>query len=392
MRNVKRILIWGGLGLLTAFCGLAAQSPISANAAGYRVVKNVSMHKTAYHRAAAKGYVYNLAHTKKLHALKHYPYTTWYATRKITLKHGSQKAVYYKVKSGSTGAKGYVWHRYLKKGKAPFGLKYAKAAVAMDEKTGKILWHKNMNTPRAIASISKLMTLYLVDQKVAGKGTGWNSKVRTSYTGLKSLGNSSVYGGFRFTKNSYTVKQLYEAALIESSNNAAIALGQWVAGGATPAYNRRFVKMMNQQAKKWHLGKASFVTANGMEQNALKYYGYTTSGGNANRVSAKDVALIAKHLLADYPAVLNYSKLGSLKVAGQRCYNYNNLLPGRAYYQASLKVDGLKTGFTDLAGYCFVGTGKKAGHDRLITVVLHDENEFTETRSLMNHVYRNHKI
>ncbi|GAF37973.1 D-alanyl-D-alanine carboxypeptidase [Lentilactobacillus farraginis DSM 18382 = JCM 14108] len=67
-------------------------------------------------------------------------------------------------------------------------------------------------------------------------------------------------------------------------------------------------------------------------------------------------------------------------------------MPGRAYYQASLKVDGLKTGFTDLAGYCFVGTGKKAGHDRLITVVLHDENEFTETRSLMNHVYRNHKI
>ncbi|GAF37971.1 hypothetical protein JCM14108_3062 [Lentilactobacillus farraginis DSM 18382 = JCM 14108] len=54
MRNVKRILIWGGLGLLTAFCGLAAQSPISANAAGYRVVKNVSMHKTAYHRAARR--------------------------------------------------------------------------------------------------------------------------------------------------------------------------------------------------------------------------------------------------------------------------------------------------------------------------------------------------
>lgn len=149
---------------------------------------------------------------------------------------------------------------------------------------------------------------------------------------------------------------------------------------------------MNKQAKAWKLSKATFVTANGMEQNALRGYGYSTPGGNANRVSAKDVALIAKHLIADHPSVLTYAKIGSLKVAGQRCYNYNNLLPGRKYYQSSLKVDGLKTGFTDLAGYCFVGTGKKSGHNRIITVVLHDANEFTETRSLMNHVYKNNLI
>lgn len=371
---------------------LFSTKPLSASASSYRVVKTTTIKKTAYHRASANGAVYNLSHTKKLHLLKRYPYTTWYASKKVILRHRHQNAVYYKVKSSSGSAQGYVWHHYLKKGKAPFGLKYAKAAVAMDAKTGKVLWQRHMNTPRAIASISKLMTLYLVNKKVAGKGAGWNSRVKTSYSGLKTLGNSAVYGGFRFTRNHYTVKQLYAAALIESSNNAAIALGQWVAGGSTPAANRRFIKMMNHQVKVWHLGKAHFVTANGMEQNALRHYGYSVKGGNANLVSAKDVALIAKHLLADYPSILKESKRGSLKVAGQLCHNYNNLLPGRAFYQPSLKVDGLKTGFTDLAGYCFVGTGKKSGHHRLITVVLHDQNEFTETRSLMNHVYRQHRI
>ena len=79
--------------------------------------------------------------------------------------------------------------------------------------------------------------------------------------------------------------------------------------------------------------------------------------------------------------------MGSKTVNGQLCYNYNNMLQGRKYYQASLNVDGLKTGYTPLAGYCFVGTGQKAGKHRVITVVLHDENEFTETQSLMNYAY-----
>lgn len=366
--------------------------PAVAHAAGYRVVKTTTMKKIAYHRASKAGYIYNLSHTRRLHALKTYPYTTWYATKKVILKHNGKNATYYRVKSGSGSVSGYVWHHHLKKGKAPFGLKYAKAAVAMDATSGKVLWHKNMNTPRAIASVSKLMTLYLVDKKVAKTSATWNSRVNTHYAGLKTMGRSGVYGGFKFKQNRYTVRSLYKAALIGSSNNAAIALGQWVAGGSTPTANRRFIKLMNKQAKSWHFGHASFVSANGMEQNALRSYGYSAPGGNANKVSAKDVALIAKHFISDYPSVLTYAKMGNVKIGSQSMHNYNNLLPGRKYAQKSLKVDGLKTGYTDLAGYCFVGTGKKAGHHRVITVVLHDENEFTETRSLMNHVYRTGKI
>lgn len=390
-KRFTRFILMAVAALLSMF-SLMSLKPAAASAAKYSVVSSSNLTKTAYHRASSKGAVYNISHTKRLANLSHYPNTTWYATKKVTLKHGSTKAIYYAVKNGAGNVSGYVWHNYLKKGHAPLSLKYAKSAVAMNAKTDKVLWSKSENTPRPIASVTKLMTLYLVEQKVANTGSTWNSKVNTSYSGLKRMGASSVYGGFKFNANSYTVKQLYQAALIESSNNAAIALGQWVAGGSTPSYNAKFISMMNAQAKKWNLGRATYVSANGMEQSALRGYGYSVSGGNANMVSAKDVALIAKHLITEYPSVLSDSSHGSMTVAGQLCYNYNNLLPGRKYYDSSLKVDGLKTGYTDLAGYCFVGTGQKTGHDRLITVVLHDENEPTETRSLMQYVYARNLI
>ncbi|GAF36070.1 D-alanyl-D-alanine carboxypeptidase [Lentilactobacillus farraginis DSM 18382 = JCM 14108] len=376
---------------LTFGIGLGFQSQsshVEAATTTYKMVSTTSMTKAPYHKKSSTGVVWNASHTKKVATLKGYPYTTWYATKKAVLQKSSgSKAVYYQVKNGAGTVSGYVWHNYLTPGKAPFGLKYAKGAVALDVNTNGVVWSKAANTPRPIASVSKLMTLYLVQQKISNGGGSWTSKVNTSNAGLKKLGKDSTFGGFKFTKNSYTVRDLYLAALIESSNNAAIALGQWVAGGSTPAYNKKFVSMMNDQAKSWDLENTSFVSASGMEQNSLKPFGYSIGGANANMVSAADVAQIARHLITDYNDVLKDASIGSMNLDGQKLYNYNNLLPGRKYYQKSLNVDGLKTGYTDPAGYCFVGTGRKTGHDRIITVVLHDENEFTETRSLMNYVY-----
>lgn len=372
---------------VTIGIGLGSQTP-TVSASTYHTVSSTSIKKTPYHKKSSTGAVYNASHTKKVANLKTYPYTTWYATAKVTLKHGSSKALYYKVTNGSGNVSGIVWHKYLKSGTSPFGLKYAKSAVALDVNTNNNVWTKNANTARPIASLSKLMTLYLVRQKIAqGKAT-WSDKVTTSNAGLKRLGLSADFGGFKFKHNTYTVRQLYLAGLVESSNNAAIALGQWVAGGSTPAYNKKFIGMMNNQAKEWGLKHSSFVSASGMEQNSLQPYGYSIGASkNANYVSANDIAKIARHFIVDYNDVLTDASIKSMKEDGQTLHNYNNLLPGRKYYQKSLKVDGLKTGYTDPAGYCFVGTGRKSGHDRIITVVLHDENEFTETRSLMNYVY-----
>ncbi len=367
--------------VLTLGAGLSLQ--VTADAAVYSTVSTATMTKTAYHKKSTAGAIYNQAHNRKIASLKSYPNTTWYATQKATLKHGNSKGIYYYVANKSSSVKGWIWHGYLTKGKAPFGLKYAKNAIAMDYTTGKAVWSKSANTARPIASVSKLMTLYLVLQKVDGNASTWNQVVDTSSKGLIAMSKSSSCGGFLFqTGHTYTVRELYDAALLDSSNNAAIALGEWVAGS-----NAKFIQQMNAQAKSWNLGKASFVSASGLENSDLKAFGYAYGTANANMVSAKDVALIARHLIQDYPQILTDGAVGSKTVDGQLCYNYNNMLSGRKYYKASLNVDGLKTGYTPLAGYCFVGTGQQAGKHRVITVVLHDINEFTETQSLMKQAY-----
>lgn len=369
--------------LVVGTIGGVTLTQVPAAAASYHTVTTQSVKKTAYHKKSSKGAIFNKKHTRKVVNLKSHPHTTWYVTQHATLKHGKTKGIYYYVKNGKGNIKGWIWHGYLKKGKAPFTLSKAKAAVAMDESTGKVVWSKKANTARPIASVTKIMTLYLTLKKVDGKASNWNKKIKIKSHGLVSMSRTAAYGGFHFSYgHKYTVKQLYDAAFLDSSNNSAIALGQWVAGS-----NAKFIKKMNAQAKAWKLGKAHFVSASGLENSDLRRFGYGYGSANANRVSAKDVALIARHLMRDYPRVLKGGKVGSKRVNGQLCYNYNNLLKGRKYYRASLKVDGLKTGYTPLAGYCFVGTGQKSGKHRVITVVLHDANEFTETRSLMNHAY-----
>lgn len=378
-------LKWGVLtALLALVLGIGWSQGPTAHAASYTTVSSKTVTKTAYHKKSTAGALYNQTHTRKIAALKSYPNTTWYATQQATLKHHNSKGIYLYVSNASGSVAGWVWHGYLTKGTAPFSLKYAKGAVAMDATTGKVIWSKAGNTARPIASVSKIMTLYLTLQKIeSGKGS-WNDVVDTSSKGLVMMGNSASCGGFKFkTGHKYTVKDLYYAAYLDSSNNAAIALGQWVAGS-----NGAFIQQMNAQAKTWGLKHTSFVSASGLENSDLAAFSYSYGSANANLVSPNDVATIARHLITDFPRVVTDGQIGSKYVDGQLLYNYNNLLQGRKYYQASLKVDGLKTGYTPLAGYCFVGTGQKAGKHRVITVVLHDENEFTETRSLMNYAYQ----
>lgn len=366
-----------------SICGAMNTVATAQASASYHTVSTKKIKKTAYHKKSRKGAIFNKKHTKKVSSLTAHPHTTWYATKQATLKHGKTTDKYFYVQNKKKSVKGWIWHGYLKKGKAPFVLTKAKAAVAMDATTGRVVWSKNANTARPIASVSKIMTLYLTLKKVNGKASNWNHKVKITSRGLVSMSRSADCGGFHFKLNHrYTVKQLYYAAFLDSSNNSAIALGKWVSGS-----NGKFIKKMNAQAKAWKLGKAHFVSASGLENSDLRRFGYAYGKANANKVSAKDVALISRHLIQDFPRVLKDGKIGSMKVNGQVCHNYNNLLKGRKYYRASLKVDGLKTGYTPLAGYCFVGTGQKTGKHRVITVVLHDENEFTETRSLMNHAY-----
>ena len=134
----------------------------TANASTYSTVSSTTMTKTAYHKKSTTGAVYNASHTKGCYA-KGLPNTTWYATKKVVLKHNGKNAIYYQVKNGAGTKSGIIWHSYLTKGVAPFNVKYAKMRSHTMPPTIRLSGQRVL-TRLAIASVSKLMTLYLVDK------------------------------------------------------------------------------------------------------------------------------------------------------------------------------------------------------------------------------------
>lgn len=170
--------------------------------------------------------------------------------------------------------------------------------------------------------------------------------------------------------------------VISSANNAAVALAEHIA-----KTERDFVKIMNDKAKQLELSThTNFVNATGLanEQN------------EESKMTALDVAKLVQKLLEHYPDVLEVTKLTSYELNhnGVILKTTNNMLyygNTKLYFQG---IDGLKTGFTDEAGYCFTGTAKKGGK-RMITVVMGTRDNierFTETKKLLAYGLREFTI
>lgn len=245
----------------------------------------------------------------------------------------------------------------------------AKAAILMEAQSGKILYKKNDNIPLAPASMSKMMTEYIVLERIKNGSLNWNDIVIISQNAVNSEGvKIDVKVG-----EGLTVLDLFHAMVISSANNAAVALAEHIA-----KTERDFAKIMNDKAKQLELSThTNFVNATGLanEQN------------EESKMTALDVAKLAQKLLEHYPDVLEVTKLTSyelnhngviLKTTNKMLYYGNTKL----YFQG---IDGLKTGFTDEAGYCFTGTAKKDGK-RMITVVMGNRDNierFTETKKLL---------
>lgn len=243
----------------------------------------------------------------------------------------------------------------------------AKEAYVMDAKTGQVLYQKNGNHKRPIASLSKLMTLYLTKKAIDNHQITWDQKVPVD-SELRKMSKSYEVGGFRIKRSKqYTVRDLYKAALIASSNPSAIALGKLVGGGN----NTEFIKMMNQQAHAWGLD-ATFVSSSGLDNTDLGKYHYRvphTSSKAQNMVSAKAISTVAAKVLAEFPSITKWSKQPSMKVGDQVLVNSNRLLPGSVFYHKSNHVDGLKTGFTVNAGLCITVTYWHGGRHLIATII-----------------------
>ncbi len=269
----------------------------------------------------------------------------------------------------------------------------AGAAILVEANSGKILYQKNADELLSIASMTKMMSEYLVNEAVAKGKLKWDQKVKVSEYAYnisqdRSLSNVPLRNG-----ESYTVKELYEAMAIYSANGATIALAEAVAGKEVD-----FVKMMNDKSKEFGLKNYKFVNSTGLTNKDLKgHHPEGTTPDEENKMSARDVAILAQRLIQDFPKTLDIAKI-SKKVFREgtpdriEMPNWNWMLKGLIKEYEG--VDGLKTGSTPEAGDCFTGTIERNGM-RFISVVIKTNSHtarFDETKKLYDYGFANFEM
>ncbi|WRO23686.1 D-alanyl-D-alanine carboxypeptidase [Metallumcola ferriviriculae] len=258
-----------------------------------------------------------------------------------------------------------------------------RSAILVDAASGKILYQENIDTPMPPASMTKMMTEYLVLEAIKDKTITWDDIVTTSDYGF-FLGR---YGGSRVflnEKERRTVRELYEAMAIYSANDATAMLAEHIASTETA-----FVELMNEKGQELGMKDSNFITSTGLPRNILSDYAPPISLGE-QVMSARDAAILARELINTFPEAL---KIASTPKAVFRqgeddqveMINWNWMLPGLWYELEG--VDGLKTGYTEAAGNCFTGTAKR-GNIRLISVVMgakSKEHRFKATKELLEY-------
>lgn len=257
-----------------------------------------------------------------------------------------------------------------------------KAAVAIDAKNENVIYAKNANQSLPIASMTKLLTVYLTLKAIKEKKISWDTTVSPTQE-IINLSSNPDYAGVPLSLGQkYTVRELYDAALIKSANNAARMLAIAVSGSET-----NFLNQMRQQANKWKLYNVKLVTVDGLPEKNKNFLGMTTT--IENKMSANDMAIIARKLVTDYPEVLSTTKVAKSDFRNTLMTNSNKMLSGLSDYDPNYPVDGLKTGTTDGAGACFTCTMNR-NNKRVITVILgaqNDNERFSETKKLLNYSF-----
>ncbi|MFB1051695.1 D-alanyl-D-alanine carboxypeptidase family protein [Paraliobacillus sp. JSM ZJ581] len=264
----------------------------------------------------------------------------------------------------------------------------AESAILVDGESGKVLFAKNADVKLPPASMTKMMTEYLVLEAIEKGQISWDTKTSISDYAYRISADVSSSGiGLRQDKQ-YTVRDLYEAMAINSDNGTSIALAELVAGT-----EGEFVKLMNQKGEEMGLGEFEFVNSTGLSNSSLgEDYPDGTNPDANNLLSARAAALLAYHLVNDYPEALDISSQLTDELDGKHTNNWNWMLPwdkpnfAQYYYEG---VDGLKTGHTDEAGYTFTGTAERDGR-RLISVVMRTDSigaRFEQTKKLMDYGY-----
>lgn len=244
----------------------------------------------------------------------------------------------------------------------------APSAVLMEKQTGTVLYAKDEHTPREPASVTKIMTLLLTMEAIDSGRLSYDDTV-TGSAHAASMGGSQIW---LKDGEQMTVRDLLKAVCVVSGNDAAVALGEHLAGSEAA-----FVEKMNQRAAELGMNDTHFVNACGLP-----------AGGHVS--SAHDIALMSRELILNHPDIRQFTTIwmDSLRDGASMLVNTNKLI--RFYDGAT----GLKTGSTSSAGYNVSATAERNGME-LIAVVMKgktSDERFTDARTLLDYGFATYAL
>ena len=246
----------------------------------------------------------------------------------------------------------------------------AKSAILIDPDSKKILYEKNIHDEVSVASLTKMMGLILIFEKIDSGDIKYTDKVIASSNAAR-MGGSQIWLS---PGEELTVDELLKGIIMASANDGIVAMAEYIGGS-----EENFVKMMNDKANELNLIHTHFVNPTGLDEN--NHYS-----------SAYDLAIIASELMR-HSDVFKYTTLYEdylRKGTNNKFWlvNTNKLLKS---YNG---VDGLKTGMTDKAGYCMAVTAKR-DNMRILAIVLGEKEgkvRNKETMDLLDYGFNNYEV
>ena len=244
----------------------------------------------------------------------------------------------------------------------------ASAAVLMEKETGQVLFEQDAYTQYEPASVTKVMTLLLTMEAIAGGTLGWDDMV-TASTHAVSMGGSQIW---LKENEQLSVRDMVKAVAVVSANDCAVALAEHIAGSEDA-----FVSRMNQRAAELGMEHTVFLNATG-----LPTPGHLTC--------AYDIALMSRELILRHPEIREFATIwmDTLRDGQFQLSNTNKLI--RFYDGAT----GLKTGFTSSALYCLSATAERGGME-LIAAVMHaptSNDRFESAKTLLSYGFANYAL
>lgn len=245
----------------------------------------------------------------------------------------------------------------------------AKSAVLMEVATGTILYEQNVHEALAPASVTKVMTMLLIMEAIDSGKIGWHDTV-TASEAAASKGGSQV---FLKAGETMSVEEMVKSIAVSSANDCACAMAEHLCGSEAA-----FVDAMNRRAEELGMENTHFVNCTGLDDGA---------DAASHKTSAHDIALMSRELLQKHPDIKKHTTvwMDTIRNGAFGLSNTNKLV---RFYSG---CTGLKTGFTQSAGYCLSASAQRDGME-LVAVVMGCETSqkrFSACKSMLDYGFAN---